>query len=127
MNDCRRNLRCRWFPPVTVGTRMKTSLGVADYRWDSSQPLDPKNFNNEYESPESRKQLDKEEDIRALHEGNRKAQGQGKQGMLSGWMPLITVIGFVVLGFVIYMVLKKIDQLGFAMNVIQQQLGQLGK
>ena len=102
-----------------------TWIRCSDYRWDSSQPLDQKTFKNDYETPESRKQLDKEEDIRALHEGNRKAQGSVKQGALASYMPIITVLGFVVVAIVIYMVSKKIDQVGFALNVVQTQLAKI--
>ncbi len=102
-----------------------TWIRCSDYKWDSPQPLDPKTWNNDYETPEQRRQLDKEEDIRALHEGNRKAQGAMKQGALSNFMPIIIVIGFVAVGFVIYMVSKKIDNVGFALNVVQAELAKL--
>lgn len=88
-------------------------------------PLDPKTFNNSYETPEMRKQLNMEEDVRALHEGNRKAQGTAKGGALSGWMPIIVLCGFLILGYLTYSNMKKADQLGYAMNVIQTQLGKL--
>lgn len=102
-----------------------TWIRCSDYRWDSAMPLDPKTFNNSYETPEMRKQLNMEEDVRALHEGNRKAQGTMKQGMMAGWMPIIVLCGFLILGYFTYSNMKKIDQVGYGMNVIQTQLGKL--
>ena len=103
-----------------------TWIRCSDYRWDSSQPLDPKTFKNDYETPESRKQLDKEEDIRALHEGNRRAQqGTAKQGAFAQWLPIIMLIGFVILGYLTYSNMKKVDMLGYGQNVIEEQLGKI--
>lgn len=102
-----------------------TWIRCSDYRWDSQLPLDPKTFSNEYATPEEQKQLEMEDDIRGLHEGNRKAQGAAKGGALSGWMPIIVLCGFLILGYLTYSNMKKADQVGFALNVVQQQLGKL--
>jgi hypothetical protein len=100
-----------------------TWIRCADYRWDSAMPLDPKTFKNDYETPETRKQLNMEEDVRALHEGNRKAQGAAKAAPMGGLVTIILLLGFVVLGYFTYSNMKKIDLLGYGQNVIQQQLG----
>ncbi len=98
----------------------------SDYRWDSSQPLDPETFTNDWETPEARANLDKEEDIVAYSKGNRTSfQAKQKKGMLESYMPIITIGGFVLIGYVIYTLTKKVDMLGTAINVAQQMLQQM--
>lgn len=93
-----------------------------NFRYDSSMPLDPATGEYGWETPEARANLDKTEDIRALNEGNVKAQGKQKQSVLSGWMPIITIIGFLIIGYMLYTQQQKTDMLGQAINVLQQML-----
>ncbi len=100
----------------------------SDYRWDSSQPLDPETFENKWETPEARLNLNKQEDIEALAKGNRiSLQTKQKKGMLESYMPLITIGGFALIGYVIYTLIEKIDMLGMSVNVLQQMMQQFMK
>ena len=93
------------------------------FRWNSSNPLNPDDFTQTWETPESRKNLNKEEDIRDLMVGNVQALGtKKKKGMIEGLMPILTVVGFVIVGYLLYTVMKKQDMLGNALNIIQQML-----
>lgn len=94
-----------------------------DFRHDSSQALDPDTFTNAWESPEARKALNKEEDIRAYQQGNLQAiQGKQKKGMLEQFMPLLVVVGFLIVGYMVWTLTKKTDQLGLGLNVLQQMM-----
>ena len=98
-------------------------IRTLDFRFDSTQALDPETFNNNWETPEARKALNKEEDIKALDTGTKKSLSPGKGGALgSGWMPYIIVGGFVVVGWFLYQLMGKVDALGFAVNVLQQMM-----
>lgn len=107
-----------WFFPVWIR--------CSDYRHDSSKPLNPDTFDNQY-TPEARKQLDKTDDIRALEQGNQQALTAkgGRQGMLQQYLPLIVLVGFLIVGWLLWQQRATSDKLGFAMNVIQEQLGRL--
>lgn len=112
-------LAIKWNPlPAWVRT--------LDFRHDSSRALDPDTFDNQY-TPEARKQLDKTDDIRALEQGNQSALTAkgGKQGMLQQYLPLIVLIGFLAVGFLVYRQQAQVDKLGFAINFVQEQLGKL--
>ena len=97
------------------------------FRWDSSQPLDPTTFENNWETPEARLALNKEEDIRAYSAGNVQAiSSKGKQGMLERLMPILMLVSVIIIGYMAYSMTKRMDMLGNAMNVIQQMLAGLG-
>lgn len=100
-----------------------TKVQTIIFRWDSTQALDPRDFNNDYEKPESRAALDKEEDIRAYSQGNINIAGvTRKQNMLERWMPLVTVGGFLLLGYLVYSINAKVDSVGLAINVLQKMM-----
>ena len=118
--DPRRTTLMMW----TKGIHMliPTWIRTSDYRHDSSQPLNPDTFVNEWETPEARKALNKEEDIRAYAAGNVQAVGKGKQGFFDRWFPLLTVVAIVIVGYMIYTLMQKTDMLGQAINVLQEML-----
>ena len=100
-----------------------TKVASLLFRWNSSQPLDPKTFDNTYEKPEYRKQLNKEEDIRAFSEGSRQTLiSQKRKNMLEGYLPIILIVGFLIIGYFVWQQRSMIDQLGLAMNTIQEML-----
>lgn len=114
---------------ITIGIKwmpLPMVVKCLDFRWDSSRALDPDTFDNSY-TPEARKQLDKTDDIRALEQGNQQALTArgGKQGFLQQYQPLMIMIGFLFVGWLLWQSKIQQDKLGFAMNVIQQALGQL--
>lgn len=93
------------------------------YYWWSPQPIDPKTGEAGWETPEARKNLGKEEDIRALMVGTQKAVGiQAKTSFLDRWLPYIMVIAIVIIGYMIYTLNSRIDMLGQAINVVQTML-----
>ncbi len=108
-------LSLKWNPlPMWVRT--------LDYRHDSARALHPDTFDNKY-TPEQRKQLDKSDDIRAMHQGNVStfAGMAGKQGLLQQYFPIIVLFGFLAIGWLTYRAQGQIDKVGFATNVVQQQ------
>lgn len=111
-------LHLKWNPlPVWIRT--------STYRHDSPRPLNPDTFDNKY-TPEERKQLDKKDDIAELQAGNRQALSSGKQKVaIGGWLPIIILIGFVIVGFMLYQQQGKINQIGNGQNAIESMLSQL--
>jgi hypothetical protein len=106
---------------------MPTIIKSLDFTHDSTRALDPDTFTASM-SPEERKQLDKRDDIKALETGNQQALKSGgavRLGGLQQYMPLVTIVGFIIVGYFIYMLMGRIDQLGFAMNVIQIDLAKI--
>lgn len=95
-----------------------------DYRWDSSLPLDPQDFTNKWDSPEARKALDKTLDIQALQAGNTQALSGAKvkKSLLEAYMPIIVIIGFIGLGYLMW---NQQEILGRGQNAIQGMLGQI--
>lgn len=103
-----------------------TWIRCSDYRHDSSKPLNPDTFDNQY-TPEARKQLDITDGVRGFEQGNREAlTAKGiKQGILQQYLPLIVLVGFLIVGWLLWQQRSQTDRLGFAINVVQEQLGQL--
>lgn len=99
------------------------------FKWDSNQPLDPETFDNAYEKPEDRKHLDKTEDLRAMYEGNKQAvqSTKQKQGMLAGYMPIILIAGFLIVGYLVWKLQGSMDMIGNGQNVIESMLGEIMK
>jgi hypothetical protein len=96
------------------------------FKWDSSQPLDPKTWNNEWEDPVARKNLDKREDIAAYNQAQREVTGKIKMGMLQQYMPIIMIIGFLIIGYFVFTLKSNVDGLGAGQNALEQMIGSLG-
>ncbi len=114
---------------ITIGIKwmpLPMVVKCLDFRHDNSRALDPDTFDNTY-TPEARKQLDITDGVRGFEQGNREAlTGKvGKQGFLQQYQTLIVVIGFLIVGWLLWQQRATSDKLGYAMNVIQAQLGQL--
>jgi hypothetical protein len=100
-----------------------TKVDAVILRWDKPNALNPEDFSNDWETPEARKNMNKTEDIEALAKGNRQSLGKPqKKGMLEGYMPIIMILGVVALGYMMYMLMGKIDMLGQAINVLQSMM-----
>ncbi len=88
-----------------------------DFRHDSARALDPDTFENSF-TAEARKELDTTDEVRAMSEGHQKALGSKKKGgFLADYMPIIMLIGFVALGFMIFQLIKAVN---FNSQVLQQ-------
>jgi hypothetical protein len=96
------------------------------FKWDSSQPLNPKTFKNDALDPVSRKNLDKKEDIAAYNQAQREVTGKVKMGMLQQYLPIIMIVGFIIIGYFVFTMQSKISSLGLGQNAIEQMLGSLG-
>ena len=109
----------KWLPLPTI-------VKSLDYTPFSTRAIDPISGDASM-SPETRKQLNVKDDIQALERGNENSLGgRGmKQGMLQQYIPLITICGFIIVGWFIYQLMGKVDQLGLSGNVIQTQLGKI--
>lgn len=109
----------KWLPLPTICKSL-------DFTPNSTRAIDPSSGRSDL-SPEERKALDTSDDMRALKEGNQQTLKGGtvKQGMLAQYMPIITIAGFVIIGYFIYTLMGRVDQLGFSGNVIQTQLAKI--
>ena len=96
-----------------------------DFSYTSSEPLDPKTFANDWPSPNARALLDKTNDIQAYNEGNRKSLGNAKKTPLEQWMPMLTLGGFLVLGYFIWEIFSRVQQVGSGNNAIYNQIAEL--
>ncbi len=107
-----------WFFPVWVR--------CSDYRHGSARALDPNTFDNSY-SAEARKELDTSDSIRAWSEGNRRALtgGIGKKGMLERYLPIIMIVGFLIVGYLVYNLQNHVNMLGVGQNTLEVQMGQI--
>lgn len=100
-----------------------TKIQTLIFKWDSPMPLDPTTFQNNWETPEARKALDKTEDIIAYSHGNVQAiASKPKKGLLENLMPIISVAAILIIGYMLYTLNNRIDMLGQAINVLQQML-----
>jgi hypothetical protein len=119
VDPARTVLQLKWMPlPIWIRT--------LDFRHDSSLALHPDTFDNTL-TPEGRKQMNITDDLRALEQGNQSSLAPGKlqQGMLSKWLPIIVIVGFVIIGYFVFSQQKKLDMLGAGQNFIEQSLSQL--
>ena len=94
------------------------------YKFDSNKPLDPTTWNNGYDRPEDRKALNRSEAIQSLmaKQNTVLSVKGGKKGMLEGMMPVLMIAGFLIVGYIVYTLMGKIDLLGTQNNIIQQQM-----
>jgi len=97
-----------------------TMVRCLEFTYSSIWPIDPETGEAGAETPESRKNLDKREDIEALNVGSQRAFGKQKMGMAGGWMPVAMLIGIVASLYFNYQAAGKIDMLGQAINVLQE-------
>ena len=105
-----------------------TFVRSLDFRHNSSLPLDPNTFTNNWDTPETRKNLNKEEDIKALMNANRSSLGvKQKQGMLERFFPIIVICGFLVVGYMLWSMQQKQDAIGFALNTLQKMIMDMGQ
>ena len=96
------------------------------FRWNCKWALSPEKFEADEESPQVRKNLDKEEDLTAWRKSGQTAMaGKKKMSMLEAYMPMITVGGFIVVGYFIWTLMGKVNMIGAGQNAIQNMLGQL--
>ena len=73
-----------------------------DYRFDSSNPLDPDTFQNTWDSPEARQASQQESSFVAFAKGTQLAQG-GKKSMFPEWLFPSIIIGLLlVIGYWVY-------------------------
>lgn len=115
--------------PDRITTEYITYLGFfpmpvmsLDFRHDSARALHPNTFENAY-TPEQRRQLNIADDVRDFANGNANAiGGKVKKGMLEGFMPIIMIIGFLIVGYLVYMQGKNISMLGNGQNYLEQQI-----
>lgn len=100
----------------------------SDYRWDSRRPLDPKTFTNSWEdNPTVRSYLNKQQAIADWVRGSRQSMGMGKQTLLQRYYPFIMVCGLILIGYLVIQVKNNQDQLGAAVNYLQEQMSRIGK
>jgi len=109
----------KWLPLPTI-------VKSLDYTYLSTRAQDPATGDSTLR-PEERKALDTSDDMKALKDGNQQTLKGGvvKQNALQQYMPMITIVGFLILGYLIYTQRGQNDQLGFAMNTIQSQLAKI--
>ncbi len=101
------------------------SVKCLDYRWNSTEPLDPNTFTNDL-TPDERKSLDIKDDVVGYTEGSRQAyEGKKKKSLLEGWLPIIMLIGIAALGYMVYQQQHRMDMLGLGQNVMEQQLNEI--
>jgi hypothetical protein len=90
-----------------------------EWKWDSSEPLDPKTFKNTPDSPESAQAADAGKSWQQFNEKVDVTGGGKKSSGFERWLPWIAIAGIVVVGFLVY-------QLSGKLGIIEQQIQSLG-
>ena len=126
INNERINFGVGWYYVLTNRIRFDRAffgllpVSLLEFSYKSIWPVDPETGEADAETPESRKNLNKREDIEALNLGSQRALGKQKLGMVGGWMPIAMLIGIVASLYFNYQAAGKIDMLGAAINVLQE-------
>lgn len=98
------------------------------YTQDSRRPEDPFTFSNTMDAdPAVRATLDAKDDVLEFEQRTEKGLGVGKMkgGLLQQWMPIIMILGFAILGYLIYQQGQHINLLGKGQNLLESMMGQL--
>lgn len=117
---------------VWVGI-VPTTVKCMKWKWDSKWPLDTNTWRNDMERPEDAAALDNTEDLRSLLETQSKSTfmgakgGSSKKSLLESITPIITIAGILIIGYMCWKMQQQIDNAGFAVNIVQQQLVDLQK
>jgi hypothetical protein len=90
-----------------------------DLRFDSCIPMNPESFEYTDITPQAWLALTKERDIRDYSKANTEVSRNDKKGLLDQYQGLIILGGFGIVGYLVYMLMGKIDMLGKAVNVLQ--------
>jgi hypothetical protein len=93
-----------------------------DLRFDSCIPQNPETFEYNDITPEAWLALTKEKDIRDYSKANTEVSRGDKKGLIEKYMGLITIAGFGILGYLIYMIMGRMDSLGQMLNAIHGKL-----
>jgi hypothetical protein len=119
-------MKCVTTEPLDTGFNMlfPTMVRQLDFTYKSKYPIDHDTGEPLAETPEMRKNLNKREDIESLNQGTRQAFGKGaKVGLLGGGLlPVLLIVGVVISLYFIWQLMGAVNNLGFAMNVIQNML-----
>ncbi len=95
-----------------------------DFRHDSPNALNPDTFDNSF-TPEDRVDLDTRDEIKAFNQGNTQNTAKQKKGLLENLFPILVIVGFIIVGYMLYIQGKRMDMIGIGQNVIEQGLQQL--
>lgn len=117
---------------VTKGIHLifPTWMRQLDYRWDSTKPLNPKDFSNTL-TPEERTILNLKDELLDLEGSTKQALGvKGKETALTRWMPIILIVVLVIVGYLAWnqsQLSSRIDMVGIQGNSIQEMLVEMMK
>lgn len=100
-----------------------TKINIEYFAWSSKWPLNPLTLEPSVDSPENEYNLQLTQELQDLGKSYQGMSPQsGKQGLFAQWMPIITIIGFVIVGFFIYQVNSNTTNVGNAVNVLQSMM-----
>lgn len=112
---------------IQFETLMFLPVKILEFSYRSVWPIDPETGEANAETPESRRNLNKREDIEALEVGSQRALGKAKVGIMSGgWLPIILVVGVAACVYFIFQMRGQIDMLGNSINVLQEMMMKSG-
>ena len=103
-----------------------TKVDIEYFAWNSKYPLDPLTLEPTAESPENEANLQLSQDLKDYAEGYKNMSPNAKQGLFAQWMPIITIIGFIIVGFLIYQNNQNTTDVGNAVNVLQSMMQNAG-
>ena len=86
------------------------------YKWDSSAPINPRDFKNTWDTPEARQAASSEDDWKGFNRGMASQVGK-KSNVLIQYLPYIAIIVLVILGFMMYTQGQRMDMLEQLMRV----------
>ena len=125
------DIKCTTLKFVMVNQIIPTWVRCLDYHDGAAHPLNPETFSASYDSPQERKALDRTQSIQSLmtKQNNMKflSGASGKKGMLESLLPILTIAGFLILGYLVWKMQANIDLIGNGQNFMEGQLDQLLK
>lgn len=93
------------------------------YSWSSQYPRDPKNFGRTIISPQVKKIINKSETVESYFKTSSPGAKQ-KQSTLMQYLPLISIILVVLVGYFLY---SNMQNLAMGLNALQQQINTIAR
>lgn len=99
---------------------------ILEFTYGNKYPVNPDTGKADAVSPEENMGLDKKDDITEFNLGSQRAYSKVKVGGMSGWLPIALVLGIVACLYLIFQMRGQIDQVGNALNVLQEMMMKSG-
>jgi hypothetical protein len=112
----------QWYPIMYI---FHLWLPTLDYSWNSRFPHNPDNLDDNSETPEVRKALNKTEWMESYYKGSKPSSQKGKSlGFIQQWLPLIAILLVVVVAVYFN---SKMSGFGKTLDAVINQMNSMAK